>query len=131
MSTLGPADGTWKTQGRKSLALPDTVHSQEIEQPYFNINSGLLVSTQRSLRPCILFRYTRERERQREAVQMHTYFVFHWSLTKMTDGRKDAPGAHSIRFLVDFRVYKFRSFVSLDGSERSIFFRQSPYQLIV
>ena len=39
----------------------------------------------------------------------------------MTDGRTNAPGPHSKRFLDDFRVYDFRSFVSLDGSERSVF----------
>ena len=51
-----------KTHGRQSLALPDTVYSQEREQPYFSINSGLLVGTQSSSRPCILSRYTgRER----------------------------------------------------------------------
>ena len=49
----------------------------------------------------------------------------------MTDGWKNTAGAHSIRFLVDFRVYKFRSFVSLDGSEHSVLARQSPYQLII
>ena len=35
-----------KTRGRQSLALLDTVYSQEREQLYFNIKSGLLVSTQ-------------------------------------------------------------------------------------
>ena len=30
-----------------------------------------------------------------------------------------------------FRVYKFRLFISLDGSECSVFVGQSPYQLIV
>ena len=49
----------------------------------------------------------------------------------MTDSRKDEAGAHSVRFLVNFRVYEFRSFVSLDGSEHSLFVRQSPYQLII
>ena len=65
-----------------------------------------------------------ERKRQLEGVQKHTFAVFsvfHRSLTKMTNGREDANGAHPIRFLVDFLVYEFRSFVSLDGSERSVF----------
>ena len=58
---------------RQSLALTDTVHSQEIEQPYVNINSGLLVRLQSSLNLCILFSYTGERERE---VEMHTFVVF-------------------------------------------------------
>ena len=49
----------------------------------------------------------------------------------MTDSRKDVPGAHSIRFLIDFCVYEFRSFVSLDSSECNVFVQQLPYQLIV
>ena len=81
---------------------------------------------------------TRERERPREAVQTevqtHTFAVFsvfHRSLIKITNGWKDVAGAHSIRFLLDFHVYAFQSFVSLDGSEQSVFIRQLPYQLIV
>ena len=67
-----------------------------------------------------------ERERETERGYANTYissifFVFHWSLSKMTDGRNDAAGAHSIRFLVNFHVYEFRSFISLDVSEPSVF----------
>ena len=112
------------------------VHSQEIKQPYFNINRGLLVSMQSSSRSCILFRYTRERDRERRCtprckhICLQYFSVFHRSLTKMTNGRKDAAGAHSIRFLVDLCVYEFQSFISLDSSEWSVFVQQSPYQLI-
>ena len=52
-----------KMHRRQNLALPDMVHSQEMEQPYININSGMLVSTQSSLSLCTLFRYTGEKER--------------------------------------------------------------------
>ena len=50
---------------------------------------------------------------------------------KMTNGWKNVAGAHSVCFLVDFSVYEFRSFVSLNGSKCSVFVQQSSYQLIV
>ena len=56
-----------------------------------------------------------------QTLMFAVFFLFHWSLTKMTDGWKDVAGAHCICFLVDFGVYECRSFVSLDGSERSVF----------
>ena len=55
------------------------------------------------------------RETEIEAVETHT------SLTKMTDGWKNATGAHSVHFLINFSVHEFRSFVSLDWSKCSVF----------
>ena len=46
---------------------------------------------------------------EREAVQTHTFAifpVFHLSLTKMTEGWKNAAGAPSVRFLVDFKCFR-------------------------
>ena len=76
-----------KTHGRQSLALPDTVHNQEKEQPYFNINSDLLLSTQNSSRLCKLFRYMGDRERQCKL--MYTFAVFcHIQLITYQDDRQ-------------------------------------------
>ena len=49
----------------------------------------------------------------------------------MADDWKNAAGAQSTRFLVDFRVHEFGSFISLDGSEHSVYIRESPYHLII
>ena len=62
-------------------------------------------------------------------ISIFSYSIGHFD--KMTDGRKDAVGPRSVRFDVDFRAYEFFSFVSLTGSERSVFVRKSPYQLRV
>ena len=52
-----------KTHDRQSLALPDTVHSQEEEElPDFNINSSLLVSTQSSSGDYLILLHRRERD---------------------------------------------------------------------
>ena len=48
---LGLAGGRRHAHGRQILALQDTVHSQEREYADFDINRGLLVGTQSSLRP--------------------------------------------------------------------------------
>ena len=96
-----------KMHSKQNLVLPNTVHSQESEQLYFSINTVLLVNTQSSYRPCILFRNTRKRE----AVQTHTLVVF--CRIRWVNGWKNAAGAHSVRLLVDFSVYEFRSFGSL------------------
>ena len=124
-----------KIHGRQSLALPDAVHNQDIEQPYFNINSNLLVSTQSSARPCILFCYKRDRDWERGANRGANVYcsIFPYSICHLprwqTVGRTQP--VLSISFFVDFHACKFRSFVSLDGSRQSVFVWQSSHQLIV
>ena len=98
-----------------------------MEQPYFTVNSGLLVSTQSSSRT------TRERERQCKPrckrIHLQYFSVFHLWLTRMTDGWKDMVGAHSVCFLVHFSVHKFWSLGALDASKCSVIFLESSNSL--
>ena len=82
-----------KTRSRQSLALRDMGHIQEI--------------THRDPASCSATRergYTGERERQCKRMRLQYLPVFHWSLIKMTNSWKNAAGAPSVRFLVDFSV---------------------------
>ena len=86
-----PGACRWKkVHARKSLALPGMVQSQEREQPYFNTNSGLLVSTQSSLKPSYsVTMYTGEREKGDANAHVSSillYLIGHLPTT-MTAGR--------------------------------------------
>ena len=43
----------------------------------------------------------------------------------MTDDWKDAAGDHSVCFIVQFSVYKFRSLGALDAIKRNVFSLES------
>ena len=82
-----------KTCGRQSLALRDVGHIQEIAH---RDHASCSATRERG--------YTEERERRCKRIHLQYLPVFHRSLTKMTTGWKNAAGAPSVRFLVNFSV---------------------------
>ena len=64
---------------RQSLALLETIHSQEREQLDFSIDSGLLVGTQSSLRPSGFVGHGRQR--WYKCIQLQHFAILDQSLT--------------------------------------------------
>ena len=99
-----------KTRGRQNLALPDACRIQEVA---LRDQASCSITWERG--------YTGEREMRYKHMRLQYFPVLHRSLTSMTGGWKNEAGAPSVRFLVDFSVQKFQSFVSLNRSKRNVF----------